>query len=57
MKKQRCHVCGKPAFAYRIEAGGAKTYFCLAHLPDGEAPHYGDKSPSPPSPPPPAGKT
>lgn len=51
MKKRTCNICGKPAFAYRVEDGGEKTYFCMAHLPDGEAPHYGDKRPPPPTPP------
>jgi hypothetical protein len=39
MKKRACSICGRTAFAYRIEADGARTYFCMTHLPDGEAPH------------------
>ena len=36
----------RPAFAYRIEADGSKTYLCLEHLPGGEDPHDGNKDKS-----------
>jgi hypothetical protein len=42
MKRQKCSSCGKDAFAYRIEADGSKTYLCLQHFPEGEAPDYWD---------------
>jgi hypothetical protein len=50
MEKRVCSLCGKRAIAYRVEENGGKTYFCAAHLPDGEAPHYGERAPKPPPP-------
>jgi hypothetical protein len=38
-----CSSCGKPAFAYRLEADGTKTYVCLKHLPGGDAPNNDDQ--------------
>ena len=37
-----CSSCGKPAFAYRLEADGTKIYLCLKHLPSGDAPNDDD---------------
>ena len=42
MRQRMCSSCGKPAFAYRIEADGTKTYLCLKHLPSGDAPNDDD---------------
>jgi hypothetical protein len=43
MSRRKCISCGKPAIAYRAEADGSRTYLCLKHLPDGEAPLAGPK--------------
>lgn len=29
----KCIVCGDPAFAFREEVNGAKSYLCAAHVP------------------------
>jgi hypothetical protein len=47
MKKRKCSFCGKAAFAYRIEVDESKTYLCLKHLPDGEAPEPRQATPDP----------
>jgi len=33
-----CIVCGEPAFAYRLEAGGGKSYLCDKHVPVSDVP-------------------
>ena len=33
-----CIVCGAPAFAYRVEAAGAKSYLCDKHVPMEDVP-------------------
>jgi hypothetical protein len=33
-----CLVCGQPAFAYRIENGGGKSYLCEKHVPTEDVP-------------------
>jgi len=46
MAERKCIACGEEAFAYRIEADSSKTYLCLDHFPDGEAPrHWGQNRP------------
>lgn len=32
----KCSSCGKDAFAYLIEADGARIYLCLDHFPDAD---------------------
>jgi len=34
----QCIVCGEPAFAYRIEKGGGKSYLCEKHVPIEDVP-------------------
>jgi hypothetical protein len=29
----KCIVCGEPAFAFREEANGTKSYLCATHIP------------------------
>lgn len=29
-------ICGKPAFAYRIELDDSRTYLCVKHFPEGD---------------------
>jgi hypothetical protein len=36
MTRHRCHCCGRPAFAYRLEPDGTKTYLCEKHIPTDE---------------------
>lgn len=33
-----CIVCGEPAFAFRLEAGGGKSYLCDKHVPVEDVP-------------------
>jgi hypothetical protein len=33
-----CIVCGEPAFAYRLEEGGGKSYLCDKHVPVADVP-------------------
>jgi len=33
-----CIVCGEPAFAYREEKGGGKSYLCDKHVPVKDVP-------------------
>lgn len=40
MRARKYSMCEKPAFAFRIETDGAKTYLCLKHLPEGEATYH-----------------
>jgi len=47
MTQRKCSSCGKPAFAYQIEADGKKTYLCLEHLPDDSTPYVGNPQKSP----------
>ena len=35
----RCIVCGEPAFAYREEKGGGKSYLCDQHVSVGDVPN------------------
>jgi hypothetical protein len=34
----KCTVCGEPAFAFRQEKNGVKSYLCAAHIPVNELP-------------------
>ncbi len=36
MTRHKCHSCGRPAFAYRIEPDGTRTYLCEKHIPTDE---------------------
>ena len=33
-----CIVCGEPAYAYRLEASGGKSYLCDKHVPVEDVP-------------------
>jgi hypothetical protein len=48
MTRRKCDLCGKDAFAYRIEADRTRTYLCLDHFPEGEASHPGEPQKKPP---------
>jgi hypothetical protein len=43
MGQRKCNSCGKDAFAYLIEADGARIYFCLEHFPTYDAPHSAEE--------------
>jgi hypothetical protein len=42
MTQRKCSSCGKDAFAYRLEADGARTYLCAGHIPQERVHDYLD---------------
>jgi len=48
MERHKCILCGKAAFAYRVESDGSRDYLCAMHLPEGDAPLYEASAPAEP---------